>query len=103
MINYEWTEEIYEEKPQGLIQPCAFCESLVPVFSFRVGVASSYEGKRKWLCELCATTPAGTAVDYPRQWESEHRDIMQCVNFSSNMVLMALGKFGKKPNYGDTD
>jgi len=98
-INYQWKENVYEDVPQGELQVCQFCESEVPVFGFRAGVASSFEGKTKWLCDLCASTPAGTALDYPRQWDSQHRDIMQCVNYSSNMVLFHLGKFGFKPTF----
>ena len=42
----------------------------------------------KWLCDLCARTLAGNAVDYPTQYPDRH--IMQTVCHVGNAILAAL-------------
>ena len=42
----------------------------------------------KWLCELCASTPAGNAYEYPEQFHD--RPLMQTVCYVGNAIIAAI-------------
>lgn len=39
------------------------------------------------LCEICASTPIGSVVRSPEQWNREHRDIMQTIGWIGNKLI----------------
>jgi predicted Zn-ribbon and HTH transcriptional regulator len=43
-----------------------------------------------WLCEVCASTYAGNAYHYPRQYENRH--IMQQISYCTNLILDTMGR-----------
>jgi ribosomal protein L37AE/L43A len=43
----------------------------------------------KWLCELCASTHAGSALEYTRQYEGQ-RVILQTICYVGNLILSRL-------------
>lgn len=47
--------------------------------------------EKKWLCDLCASTECGSAVDYPRQFESQ-RSAMRTTCYVGNVILTELKK-----------
>lgn len=48
-----------------------------------------HEGRKKWLCELCASTETGRIMDYPRQFEGQAA-AMRTVCYVGNVILEAL-------------
>lgn len=44
--------------------------------------------ERKWLCGLCASTPAGTAYDYPEQYPD--RASIKTICYVGNVLLKAM-------------
>lgn len=48
-----------------------------------------FEGRMKWLCDLCASTESGKTLDYPRQYEGQAATI-QTICYVGNVLLAAL-------------
>jgi len=47
----------------------------------------------KWLCDLCAGTMAGNAIEYPEQYSDYHENqVVQAICYVGNMILAALEK-----------
>ncbi len=77
-----------EDKPEA----CDFCQfktqELRPYANapFREAAES-----HKWLCRLCANTPAGNAHEYPDQFKGEI-NAMKCTCFVGNTILAEMRK-----------
>lgn len=96
-IKYEWTWYVHEGEQTNDLEECRACAAVVPLYNFptrNLGLSNKPDVDPCYLCALCASTPAGTAHEYPRQWETQHRDIMACTNYSANMILLQMGKWG---------
>ena len=52
-----------------------------------------FEGRKKWLCDLCASTETGKTLDYPRQFEGQAA-AMRTTCYVGNVILAALKKRG---------
>src|SRR6185436_17441496 len=52
--------------------------------------------KHKWLCELCASTMAGTACEYPEFYPDVN--LYGTVCFIGNTILKAIRDAGLKPD-----
>ena len=50
-----------------------------------------HEGRKKWICDLCASTETGRIVDYPRQFEGQ-ASAMRTTCYVGNVILDALKK-----------
>lgn len=50
-----------------------------------------FEGRKKWICNLCASTETGRIIDYPRQFEGQ-AETMRTICYIGNVLLAALGK-----------
>jgi hypothetical protein len=49
------------------------------------------ESAPKWLCDLCASTMAGNAHEYPEQFrEGRAGDVMKTICFVGNTILAAI-------------
>ena len=80
------------------LQVCCFCDAEVPVSNFPIRddpILLSPAQPNRYLCDLCASTSAGAAQQYPNQFADV--DTMQIINYGTNMILLHLGKFGEKP------
>lgn len=56
-----------------------------PTFSDRIAA-----DKGNWLCNLCASTMAGNAMDYPDQYrDGRSGDVMRAVCFVGNAIILA--------------
>lgn len=92
---YEWMWHVYEGEQTNDLEECSACAAVVPVSDFPIHDTRYGEHlDLRYLCELCASTPAGNAQEYPQQWESQNKDIMQVTNYSANMILLQMGKWG---------
>ena len=77
------------EKPEEC-QACYFeTEALT---EYRADDAiGQFEGRKKWLCDLCASTETGRILDYPRQFEGQAA-AMRTTCYVGNLILEALKK-----------
>lgn len=48
-----------------------------------------FEHRKKWLCELCASTETGKILDYPRQYEGQAA-AMRTTCYVGNVILTAI-------------
>lgn len=66
-------------------QACGFDQA--PLRSYRVQWPINSK-ERKYLCNLCANTHAGTAVDFPSQFPE--KNVIFAINYGINMILKAI-------------
>lgn len=53
--------------------------------------------KGKWLCWLCAATPASTHADYMMLYDGEHVDTLRTICYVGNVILAAIrGEAGQE-------
>lgn len=48
-----------------------------------------FEGRTKWVCDLCASTETSRILDYPRQFEGQ-AETMRTICYVGNVLLTAL-------------
>jgi ribosomal protein L37AE/L43A len=72
-------EKPEDEKPEE----CNFCG--YPTVELVFYKYNHAEIENAWLCEVCASTLAGNAYHFPRQYENQH--IMKQVSFCTNLIL----------------
>jgi len=80
---------VMSEKPDEC-EGCYFPTKALKQFDKRDAVGM-HEGHKKWLCDLCASTETGTALDYPRQYEGQQAT-MRTICYVGNVILEALKK-----------
>ena len=76
----------------GAIDKPECCEAC----QFETGALTRYDKYRnfpekeefKWLCEICASTMAGTAYEYPDQYPN--REVMFMMAWCTNRILAAI-------------
>lgn len=51
----------------------------------------------RWLCALCAATPAGTADVFPAQYQGQ-REILRTICYVGNSILAELRRRGEASN-----
>lgn len=75
------------EKPEGCFS-CGFETVNLTEYPRRRAIDYAEGCETKWLCELCASTDAGTAVDYPTQFV----DIasLRTICYVGNVILAAI-------------
>lgn len=83
-------------KPENKPEACEFCDfttsALKPYTNTSaVGLSARTQESHKWLCCLCAATPAGSACEYPDHFP-ESAASMRTVCFVGNTILKELGK-----------
>lgn len=84
------TDETDEMPPEGC-DSCRFETALKRYDNHRsIGLHASGP-KSKWLCELCASTMAGNAHEYPEQYRGE-RATLQTLCYVGNAILTELRK-----------
>lgn len=76
-------------KPSGC-DSCGFDTSNLEAYARRGPRAGYTPDQKKWLCELCARTSAGNAVDYPDQYPD--REVLRAVNYVGNVLLEAISE-----------
>jgi hypothetical protein len=75
------------EKPE-ICQACYYeTTELKPYGAFAM---SKFPYTHKWLCDLCATTFSGNALEYPDQYENRH--LMFHVCHVGNVLLSEIRK-----------
>ena len=98
-IEFKWTWYVDEDGIQtDDTQVCDMCAADVPVYGFNyLPPSKEYaRGEKRFLCDLCASTPAGSAQQYPRQYEGQV-PILQTINYAANAVLLQMGKWPTRP------
>lgn len=78
------TKTDHEDERPDECENCAFETTVKPYRVYRGFPNVSY----KWLCELCAGTPAGNAYEYPEQFRNV--PLFQTVCYVGNAILHAL-------------
>lgn len=87
----EWQSGIpYDPDPKDKIGECEFCGSEeVTVRSYENRrVPENIDKPKKWLCCLCAYTPASVAHDYGSQYEG----LLQTICFAANGLMTEAGE-----------
>ena len=52
--------------------------------------------EKKTLCELCASTDAGSVLDYPRNYDAQVAPILRTLCFIGNLILDTLTREADK-------
>lgn len=88
--------EEQDEKPEE----CDFCG--YPTEKLEFYKYSHADVENAWLCEVCASTAAGTAYHFPRQYDQ--KEIMKQISFCANMILERIerGITQRTPDAGDS-
>lgn len=74
------------EKP-GCCDSCEFETSELIAYPVRRNFPK--ESEPKWLCDLCASTAAGSAHEYPEQY-GESAQVLKTICYVGNAVLAAI-------------
>ena len=71
------------------IDECESCQFTTDVrpYPMRGG-----EGRDKVLCELCAGTHAGSALEYTRQYDGKSAEILQAISYVGNAIIAEIRK-----------
>ncbi len=79
-------------RPEDKPEECGFCEfKTTDLRAYPNSPLRDRSKSHKWLCLLCASTPAGSAAEYPTQYE-DGGATMKCVCFVGNTILKEIGK-----------
>lgn len=81
-----------EDQPEE----CEFCEfQTADLKAYTNSPLRDQAYSHKWLCLLCASTPAGNACEYPRLYEGETATL-KTTCFVGNTILKEIGKLQLK-------
>lgn len=81
------------EKPNEC-ECCNFETKALKAYDQRSAPGHPYP--QKWLCELCASSPAGTQFDFKQFNAPGELHILQTICYVGNAIIAAIGK-GRKP------
>jgi hypothetical protein len=71
-------------------EECEFCEfETTDLKAYSNSPFTDNTDTHKWLCKLCAATPAGNACEYPRQYEGE-LNTLKTICYVGNAILKAI-------------
>jgi hypothetical protein len=74
-----------------MIDECDGCNFETKVEEYGQGVGKDFmnrTGRQMKLCNLCANTHAGNAVDFPNQYEND--EVMFAISYVGNVILKEL-------------
>ena len=79
---------------------CDSCDFRTSLLRYSNMGPNKYE---KWLCELCAHTMAGTALDFPEQY-AHNNDVLKAICYVGNTILERIDKLvGVSPNWAEDE
>lgn len=68
---------------------CGFVTDELQAFDHRGGTSVRLGGETMWLCDLCASTPASSAHEFPAHYKGEVA-IMKTICYVGNVLLAAI-------------
>ena len=79
-----------ESKPESC-EACYFETSALTAYRLNGMPGTADPERRKWLCDLCASTETGRIIEYPRQFEGQAAT-MRTICYVGNVILEVLKK-----------
>lgn len=73
------------EKPDAC-ESCDFVTAEIAKYSM-MRFFPAQPNRVKWLCELCASTMAGSAFEYPEQYPDKSGEILRAICYVGNSII----------------
>lgn len=95
-IEYKWTYAKYEGATTEYIDACDCCQMEVPTRIFKQHGETPLAVVDRRLCEICATTMAGSITQYKNRGETiDRQEFYKAISAVANQLLLKLGAFEK--------